>query len=175
MSDMANAIMDAAERHIRVGGFAAFSFRDLASEVGVKSSTVHYYFPTKEKLGAAVISRYTAKVAEHIEELFANESDPIKVMVSAFGTPVHSNSRLCPCLVLGAAIFDLAPEVAAGVKGYYDMWLDKVEEKGLPRRKASAIMSALLGAQLLAAVFDNVKTYDDAAEDVLREHEAIAA
>jgi len=175
MSDMANAIMDAAERHIRVGGFAAFSFRDLASEVGVKSSSVHYYFPTKEKLGAAVISRYTARVAEYVDELFASEPDPVKVMTKAFGQPVHSSDRLCPCVTLGAAIFDLSPEVAAGVKGYYDMWLDKLEAKGLPRAKASAIMSTLLGAQLLAAIFDDAKKYDDAAGEVLREHEAVAA
>ena len=175
MSDMAAQIMDAAERHIRVGGYGAFSFRDLADEVGVKSSSVHYHFPTKEKLTAAVIGRYTARVADFIDELFESEPDPVKVMAKAFGMPVHSKDRLCPCLVLGAAIFDMPQEVSAEVRGYYRMWLDKLAARGLPKDKGSGIMSTLLGAQMLAAVFDDVEKYDGAAREVLREHAAVAA
>jgi TetR/AcrR family transcriptional repressor of nem operon len=166
--------MDAAERHIRVGGYDAFSFRDLAAEVGVKSSSVHYHFPTKEKLAAEVIHRYTTRVAEFVDGLFESQPDPVKVMTKAFGTPVHSSERLCPCVVLGAAIFDLPAEVSAEVRGYYRMWFDKLAARGLPEAKASVIMSTLLGAQMLAAVFDDVNRYDDAAQDVLREHAAAA-
>src|ERR1700727_3456870 len=53
MSDIAAAIMDAAERRMRLSGFYGFSFREIASDVGVKSSSVHYPLPTKEKLAAA--------------------------------------------------------------------------------------------------------------------------
>ena len=57
MSDIKTAIMDAAERRMQLGGFGGFSFRELAADVGVKSSSVHYHFPTKEALAAAVIRR----------------------------------------------------------------------------------------------------------------------
>ena len=69
MSEVAQALMDAAERRMRIGGFNAFSFREIAADVGVKSSSVHYHFPTKEKLAAAVIHRYTDEVAELIDEI----------------------------------------------------------------------------------------------------------
>jgi TetR/AcrR family transcriptional repressor of nem operon len=59
MNAMAESIMDAAERRIRLGGFNGFSFREVAADVGVKSSSVHYHFPTKERLAAAVVHRYT--------------------------------------------------------------------------------------------------------------------
>jgi len=62
MSDVNTAILDAAEARMRLGGFNGFSFRD----VGVKSSSVHYHFPTKETLAAAVIHRYTDKAIESI-------------------------------------------------------------------------------------------------------------
>src|SRR5437899_1576737 len=74
MSDVATAIMDAAERRIRLGGFNGFSFREIAADVGVKSSSVHYHFPTKEKLAAAVIHRYTDEVAEAGEKTQASSA-----------------------------------------------------------------------------------------------------
>ena len=54
MSEAATEIMDAAERRMRIGGFNGFSFREIAADAGVKSSSVHYHFPTKEKLAAPV-------------------------------------------------------------------------------------------------------------------------
>jgi TetR/AcrR family transcriptional repressor of nem operon len=59
MTEMRNAILDAAEARIRRGGYSGFSFREIAVDVGVKSSSVHYHFPTKEMLAAAVARRYT--------------------------------------------------------------------------------------------------------------------
>ena len=47
-------ILDAAEAMIRDAGFNAFSTRDVASAVGIKSASVHYYFPTKADMGVAV-------------------------------------------------------------------------------------------------------------------------
>ncbi|WP_157628311.1 helix-turn-helix domain-containing protein, partial [Ensifer sp. BR816] len=46
--------MDAAEERIRRAGYSGFSFREIAADVGVKSASVHYHFPTKERLAAAV-------------------------------------------------------------------------------------------------------------------------
>src|SRR6266404_5647499 len=50
--------MDLAEADIRKAGYAGFSFRDLAAEIGIKSASVHYHFPTKATMAAAVARRY---------------------------------------------------------------------------------------------------------------------
>jgi TetR/AcrR family transcriptional repressor of nem operon len=42
VSDVKTAIMDAAERRMQRGGFGGFSFREIAADVGIKSSSVHY-------------------------------------------------------------------------------------------------------------------------------------
>ena len=54
MSGTAERLMDLAEAHIRDRGYAGFSFRDLAAEVGIKSASVHHHFPTKAKMAAVV-------------------------------------------------------------------------------------------------------------------------
>ena len=172
MSDVATAILDAAERHIRVGGFSGVSHRILAEEVGVKSSSVHYHFPTKDRLAAAVINRYRENVSDHIDQLFAKESDPVKVMAEAFRTPVVMEERLCPCITLGAELNDLPPETQGEVKGYYQMWIDRLVAKGLPETDARSFLSTLLGAQLLASVFRDVSMYDVVADKLVRDHAA---
>jgi AcrR family transcriptional regulator len=47
VNDTAERLMDLAEAHMRNGGYAGFSFRDLAAELGIKSASVHHHFPTK--------------------------------------------------------------------------------------------------------------------------------
>ena len=60
--------MDAAERRMQLGGFGGFSFREIAADVGIKSSSVHYHFPTKEDLAAAVIRRWAEETSKFIDE-----------------------------------------------------------------------------------------------------------
>src|SRR4051812_408847 len=47
MDTTRDALLRNATRTVHRGGSAALNFRDLGQSVGVKSSTVHYYFPTK--------------------------------------------------------------------------------------------------------------------------------
>lgn len=41
------ALLQAAENKVRLGGYSNFSFRELATEIGIKSASVHYHFPAK--------------------------------------------------------------------------------------------------------------------------------
>jgi len=49
VSETAEQLMDLAEAHIRDAGYGGFSFRDLAAEIGIKSASVHHYFPPKPR------------------------------------------------------------------------------------------------------------------------------
>ena len=54
MEKKEQAILKITEEMVRRGGYNGFSFREIAKQVGIKSSSVHYHFPTKEDLGVAV-------------------------------------------------------------------------------------------------------------------------
>ena len=168
MSDMAAAIMDAAERRIRRGGFNGFSFREIAVDVGVKSSSVHYHFPTKEKLAAAVVHRYTDEVAELIDKEIATGADPIKVWTRAFRGTLHSEERMCPCAVLGAGSLDLPAEVAAEVKNFFKMCLDKLVGAGLSKNHAAELLSTITGALVVANALKDTAAYDRATKELMR-------
>lgn len=166
MSEAAVEIMDAAERRMRIGGFNGFSFREIAADVGVKSSSVHYHFPTKEKLAAAVIHRYTNKVAESIDKKLTADSDPIGVWTRAFRGTVQSY-RMCPCIALGAGSLDLPAEVAAEVKRFFDMCLDKLVTGGLSSESAAKLLATITGAMVVANAIGDPAAYDRATAELL--------
>jgi len=58
VSDTRQAILERAERYLQDAGFSSFSFRDLAADLGIKSASVHYHFPSKEALGVALLQGY---------------------------------------------------------------------------------------------------------------------
>src|ERR1700738_1494142 len=168
MSEAAAEIMDAADRRMRIGGFNGFSFREIASDVGVKSSSVHYHFPAKEDLAAAVIHRYTDEVAEIIERELESQRDPLKVWTKAFRGTLHSEERMCPCTVLGAGALDLPPEVAAEGKRFFKMCLDKLVAEGLSPNSAAELLATITGAMVVATALGDLAAYDRATSELIR-------
>jgi len=166
MSDVATAIMDAAEKHMRVGGFGGFSFREIATEIGVKSSSVHYHFPTKEDLAAAVVRRYTAWASDFLDKTLASEPDPVKAWTMAFRGTIVSGT-MCPCIVMGAASQDLPPPVAAEVRRFFEMHAQKMAAAGLEPDRAQELLATITGASVLANIFSDSGEYDRATRELL--------
>src|SRR5580698_2595846 len=112
MGDVKTEIMDAAERRMQQGGFGGFSFREIGADVGIKSSSVHYHFPTKEDLAAAVIRRWAEYTSELICKELEQDPDLIRVVSKACRVTAYTEAHMCPCTVLGAASHDLPDRVA---------------------------------------------------------------
>ena len=169
MSDVKVAIMDAAERRMQLGGFGGFSFRELATDVGIKSSSVHYHFPTKEDLAAAVIRRWGEETSKFVDEALQKDSDPVRVWTKAFRSTALSEGRMCPCTVLGAASQDLPPQVAKEVKAFFQMCLDKMVAERVPLNTAAEVLSTITGALVVANALGDPTAYDRAIGDLLRQ------
>ncbi len=72
---MREELLAAGRATVQAHGYNAVSFRELAKEVGIKSASIHHYFPTKGDLGAAVLQHYIAGHAEYLDGLQARELD----------------------------------------------------------------------------------------------------
>lgn len=68
LNTTAHKILDAAQSHIQTAGYNAFSYKDLQQDVGVKTSTMHYYFPTKQDLAAALLTRHNDQLMQKLRE-----------------------------------------------------------------------------------------------------------
>ena len=51
-ADTADRILDSAERLVQVRGFNAFSYADVARELGITKASLHYHFAGKAELGS---------------------------------------------------------------------------------------------------------------------------
>ncbi len=116
-------ILDLAESLIRKNGYNGVSFRDLASGVGVKSSSVHYYFPTKEDLGAKVARRYTDRFLNALgdpQDGPVTASEIVKKLHGLFVSALGSDGQMCLCGILAAESAGLPESVVTEAKSFFD-------------------------------------------------------
>src|SRR5260370_42210376 len=96
-------------------GYNALSFRELAGEVGVKSASVHYRFPTKGDLACALARRYTDDLVVYLDGLLAACQDRqscIRSYTGAFRDALRDN-RMCRASILAAEQGDVPAAVRA--------------------------------------------------------------
>jgi TetR/AcrR family transcriptional repressor of nem operon len=174
--DGAERILDAAEAMIRTQGFNGFSFRDIAKQVGVKSSSVHYHFPTKGDLGAAVTRRYTQRFLVSLGDPKAAPNDANAVIAafrSLFRNALVNDRQMCLCGMLGAEVGDLPEEVAAETATFFTLGTDwliaalsrtqwgKHSPPELVRRVALRTIATLEGTLIIARTLGDVSLFDE--------------
>jgi TetR/AcrR family transcriptional repressor of nem operon len=171
-TDTRETILTAARVAAQSHGYGGLSFRELAKEVGIKSASIHYYFPTKGDLAAALARQYTDLAREDLEATFNTHSDAgacLKRYVALFRKALESGNRMCLCGILAAGYDDLPKEVRAEVVAFADLnveWLTRVlgrvkGSKGPTKEQwAHAIYAAIGGAQLAARSRGDIATFD---------------
>jgi len=176
MSDTLERLMDAAESDIRLRGYHAVSFRDLADQLGIKSSSVHYYFRAKENMGLALVQRYEERFFAAVEAKAAKSKTPdkrVRAFAQVYRDELVSSDRICLCGMLGAESCGLPPTLAAAVASFFRCnidWLIKKLPRDLPlaqrRKRANHIVAALQGAMTLASSLGDHKVFDNTIQDL---------
>lgn len=168
------AILDAAQAMMQTVGYNGLSFRDIAAAVGIKSASVHYHYPTKGALGAAVVRRYTDVLLAQFAALADRGVSPraaIGAYVAAMKQTLERDGRMCLAGILAAEIAAVPPEVRAEVSRFVDLnvaWLADViggltgnDAAGAPTRDhAIAIFAGLEGAMMIARAADDLSRFD---------------
>jgi TetR/AcrR family transcriptional repressor of nem operon len=159
--DRRQAILEHAGNLLRTRGFNAFSHRDLATLTGVKSSSIHYHFPTKQDVGIALIRQYrenTALLLQSLRELPLSER--LAGFVAPFIDIAQQGHQWCLAGMLASDFDSLDETLRKEVRQFFDLaegWLADqarayqplmTEKEALAN--AQSAMALLEGAQLLA-------------------------
>src|SRR4051794_18273086 len=150
-TDMREAVMAAARATVQAHGYNALSFRELAKEVGIKSASVHYHFPTKGDLGAALARRYREDGATYLEALLSDAKSPKWIFdryIEIFRAALTQDNRMWLCGIMSAETDDLPDQVRTEVDAFARMnvaWLSRA----LALAKPAAARKAL-GEQAMA-------------------------
>lgn len=163
-------ILAAAEKRVRTGGYDNFSFRDIAADVGIKSASVHYHFPTKGSLGQALVADYTHRffaaleTDDHAEEWLSH-------YIAMFRRALVDEQLMCLCGLLGAESDGVPEEVNAETKVFFERNLQYLVNQlevnhsmsqSQAANTASLILSALEGAMIVAKATGDNARFDQA-------------
>lgn len=177
-------ILDAAENRIRAGGFNAFSFRDVAADVGIKSASVHYHFPQKADLGKAVVERYTAAFLASLgapDDPAHTPARRIAHLATAYRISTIDRGAICLCCVLGSEAADLPADVADALRRFFRQLLAWTQtalqtpgghaapglSEDAARLGANQAVSMLQGAMFLSILLKEPAHFEDAATRLL--------
>lgn len=171
-SPVKERILVYAQSLVQTRGYNAMSYRDLATEIGIKTSSIHYYFPSKEDLAVALIDRYRKAFKSALKDVDAKNDDPgvkFERFVDLFIGTVRSG-KICLCGMFASDLSTLSETVQQPVRAFFsesEAWLaqllksgrdgGKFSFSGSPQTKAQVIFSMLEGAMITARLFNDEK------------------
>ncbi len=173
-----DAIIDAAERAILLNGYKSLNFRDVAADVGIKSSSVHYHFPTKGDLAAEVMRRYREDFAARLmppDPGAEAAQTALNAFIDGFKDQVVKSGSMSLCVVLSAERNLLDDATKNEVKAFYQLklsWLSEIVAQvsgaGLDRGEcqcmAARILASLHGASVIVKATDDRDLYEMAVD-----------
>jgi len=170
--DTKDRILTLAQEMIQRDGYNGFSFRDIAEHIGIKSASIHYHFPNKADLAAAVARRYTDSFVGALEEGGAPPR-AIRRYADSFRTSLVDQNRMCLCGMLGAEVGTLPPIVRHETRRFFDRNVDWLEHTLLegqrsgtlvfedrPRTEATQLLATLEGAMIVARSSEDFSLFD---------------
>ncbi|WP_435106291.1 TetR/AcrR family transcriptional regulator [Arhodomonas sp. AD133] len=106
-------ILNTAERLLQARGFHGFSYHHISEKLGVRNAAVHYHFPTKADLGAAVARRFREDFAWWRRQLESRGLDGGARLEAYFDLDGRyaSERKVCPLGVVGVEFGGLPPEM----------------------------------------------------------------
>ncbi|AZF47778.1 TetR/AcrR family transcriptional regulator [Pseudomonas sp. R2-7-07] len=158
------ALLHAAETHMRSKGYSAFSYADLAAQIGIRKASIHHHFPTKESLGAKLIKDYVQRFEETLKAIEAMHADPL-LRLRGFSRlfVISANDGLLPlCGALAAEMAALPLSLQALTRRFFESqlhWLQSILGDAVEKHRwvldkpvdvyAFMLLGALEGASLI--------------------------
>lgn len=169
MSITKERILTEAEALIQTKGYNAFSFKDIATTINIKTASIHYHFPCKEDLGVAVIAWHADKLAVVLSEIDRDMSQSLKKKVQSFFDAIvtitfNAENKMCLGGMFASDLQSLPLAIQNQVKKFFAMILNWLEEifvaHGFSKESslsiAKQIIALIEGALLLARLYGDV-------------------
>lgn len=180
------AILDTAQELIQRAGVNAMSYADISAVVGIRKASIHYHFPTKDDLIAALLDRYNPYFIRLVDSILASpESAEIKLRryCGLFEATLSSGEqdKACLCGMLGAELASLKNPLVERVTKFYqdnEMRLAQILTEGKESGEfkfsgdinimAKLIFSLLEGGILIVRADGGVNQFREIIEQLLK-------
>ena len=167
-------ILEHASILLRTRGFNAFSHRDLAERTGIKSSSIHYHFPTKQDVGVALIRQYREDLAQLLQSL-----SPLPVperlagFVAPFVATAHTGDQWCLAGMLASDYNSLDELLRDEVRQFFDLAEHWLADQAMALQPALGPDDAQVCAQSAMALLEGSLLLARAQQDARRMDRAL--
>ena len=198
-SSVREQLLEHASVLMRRRGYNGFSYRDLAELVGVKTSSIHYYFPSKDDLVLEVVHQYRQTSVARLAAI--DTSLPLIEQARKYVLPLSNGidlGQICLIGMLAAEVTVLPQAVRALLQEHFqanenfiaDMLRRAEAERGqqypVPPQLLAKVLYGAIQNGLITARMSGSNDRIDAAANMLigavggsmcaiEEHEAVAA
>jgi AcrR family transcriptional regulator len=160
-------IVDKADQLIRNKGYNAFSFKDISNDIGIKTASIHYHFPSKSDLGVATVKEHIDRY-EALKKEVADKSPLLKLEAFlAVQTRIAYENKVCIVGSLATDLNTLDESIKDELKLFAQLvlnWLTEVLTEGKeqkifdfeisPRTKALMIITNMVAIVQLSRLTD---------------------
>jgi TetR/AcrR family transcriptional repressor of nem operon len=167
-------ILDIAESQVRAGGYNSFSFREISKEIGIKSASIHYHFPTKADLAVALASRYTDKFLAKLQAI-QDETTDVKQRLSRyialFRHALAVDKKMCLCGQLASESDVLPLPVQQQARRFFAenlSWLSVNLFTEDSRGKAAIVLASLEGALIISKAMGGNESFDEVSSELAK-------
>ena len=160
-ADTRTALMDAAETAVRSNGVDGFSYAHLSEAVGIRKASIHYHFPKKPDLFAAIMARYATRVLTALDALEGTDAERLTGYLDLYRAALNGGGTVCLCVAYAMGQASLGSATQAEVAAFRARvlaWLGQV----VGADKAHEIMALAEGAQIAARLEQDNAAYDAA-------------
>jgi TetR/AcrR family transcriptional repressor of nem operon len=179
----ADLILDVAERLVQVRGYNGFSYADIAAELEIQKASIHYHFPTKHKLGKALVARYRERFLGALAAIAAatpKAPERLRRYAGLWSSVLRDRDRMCLCGMMAADCATLPRAIREELRRFFDhneLWLAgtlaagrkarTLRFSGPPDREARVLTMAFEGAMLIARSYGDPARFEEAVEWIL--------
>lgn len=119
-------LLTSAEVLLRTKGYAAFSYADLADDIGIKKASIHHHFPTKEGLAIAIVESYLFRFRKQLDAI-NDENVGVVDRLQAFALMFAQSSKngmLPLCGALAAELLALPESLKEMTRDFFEIHLN---------------------------------------------------
>lgn len=128
--DTKEKIINCALKLVLANGFNAFSYADIAEDIGIRKASIHYHFPSKADLGLALINSYRQNFVDILsapENANLNPKEIIYSYIEYWRHCIETREKpVCLMVILSSELPSLPNEMVAPIGEYFaftELWL----------------------------------------------------
>lgn len=179
-------ILDTAQELIQKVGLNAMSYADISNAIGIRKASIHYHFPTKDDLVAALLDRYSPCFFRLFDGILDSPDPPemkLRRYCGLFEATLTSGQqdKACLCGMLGAEMKTLnSPLIEQVVQFYHDNQIrltqllqqgretGEFKFSGQVKSMAMVIFSMLEGGLLITRADGGVAQFREMVEQLMQ-------